>query len=106
MSCRYCQVFQTSKHRQPDGRFCSIIQRMVPDDGTMCDRIELITIFWCNKNESQMDFRMCSARQSRGESECSRCRQKRDIMDTRRYAGRLSKVKEVPVPKKSILIRR
>ena len=105
MSCRYCQTYQTSKHRQDGVRFCSTIQRMVPDDGKMCDRIELVTIFWCNKNECQMDFRMCSARQAKGESDCRRCRQRGVILDARRYAGRIAKQPK-PQIKKQILIRR
>jgi len=104
MSCQYCEKYEQSKHREGSFRFCPSVQRMVNSDGKMCDKISICSFFWCKKEGCWMNFYQCSGRQNRKEDGCNHCHQKNEILETRRFAGRVANKPVVSKPKKTILI--
>ena len=95
MECKYCAFFQESPTRFGKGeeRFCNHIHRVVSENKEICeDGFEAYYLFWCEKSNAWLDLPVCSARQSKGYSECSKCRQKQNIMEIRRFMGRKARL--------------
>jgi hypothetical protein len=88
MKCRYCELYQESSVRMNGGRFCGNAQAFVEKESSICDYFRLGNSFWCDKTDCWLDVPMCTARRNRGCEECTRCRQKKDLMELRRFLGR------------------
>jgi len=100
MKCCYCSTYQVSAIRPNNGtRFCISIRDMTEATG-FCDNYNIADLFWCDKSSCWLSFPMCIARQDKELPECTHCRQKKDIWDAKRFAGRQIK------REKSILVRR
>jgi hypothetical protein len=109
MRCRYCSFFQESPTRfgkEGTERFCNHVQKVVSiNDETCEDGFEAHYLFWCNNTNAWIDLPVCPNRQSRGMQECSRCKQKRDILEIRKLMGvkaRLNGTAPKPIIKKKI----
>jgi hypothetical protein len=114
MICKYCGTFQDSEIRVNSERFCIFARKMVSKTDPVCREFSLCTSFYCNRNECQLDVVCCPHRQQNSIlwPECSKCSQKYEIADARRFAGRVAKMKannhipEEKTDKKKIIIRR
>ena len=89
MICNYCGFYQESPTRIEDQRFCNHVQKMVHGDWEICeDGFEVHKFFWCKETNQTIDLAVCPARQSRGMQECTKCQQKQDILEIRKFMGR------------------
>ncbi len=96
MKCFYCSTFQRAKNitetREdakkiiPGKKFCPNIRKVVQEFDELCEFFEPTSYFWCSNLEQRLDIPTCQAKQERGE--CSKCRQKNDIMEIRKFLGR------------------
>jgi hypothetical protein len=76
------------------------MQMINPTDDN-CEKFELASSFWCSGADCWIDLKICIAKQNREADECKKCRQKRDILEIRRFTAR-----QVPQSRPKILIRR
>ena len=107
MKCHYCSTYQQSTIR-PDNngtRFCIPQRKMVENDDKICENYQMAETFWCDNTNCWVNFPMCVARQNKEHPDCNHCRQKKDVWDAKRFAGR-HKPKIIQEEPKKILIRR
>lgn len=89
ITCRYCQKFQDSELREtsrnPQGkvihqiRYCPSFDDMRSRDDPKCKDFQLVSWFWCDANEYQLDIVCCTHRQNNPSilwKKCSSCKQK------------------------------
>lgn len=115
MECRYCNQCANSSAKSDQQVFCRTQQKMVRYYDENCENFELASNFWCVNTGCWIDIKMCTNRQSNPamtryyESDCKKCNQKKDVIEIRRFVGRLAilaKNQEVQSQPKKILIRR
>jgi hypothetical protein len=100
MICRYCKTYSESDVRPNNyERFCHIARKIVEHTKDACKYFELSENFWCEKTNCWLSIPMCYARQTKEQlyTECTRCRQKREILETKRFVGRLSQPKRIVI---------
>lgn len=116
MSCRYCVTYHDSSARFSDGRFCFQQRKVVAPHAEPCENFVLTDYIWCDKLCFDTCAPVCQHRREKVSMypECVRCRQIDDILDAKRFNGRLQHKKALlladtngnTIPKKTILIRR
>jgi len=81
-------------------RFCNHLQKMVYSTQKICedDGFEPHKFFWCDNSDQRLDLAVCPARQNRGVEDCSKCRQKKDILEIRKIMGLRARANRENIP--------
>lgn len=93
MDCLYCTMYQESPTRIGKGstetRFCNHLQKMIFPTQKICEDggFEPHRFFWCDNSNARIDLVVCPARQKREMQECSKCKQKKIILEIRKIIG-------------------
>jgi len=115
MECGYCNTFRESTIKVGDQKFCLLKttkDKMVSRTDPACEEFTMSEIFWCRLNGMQQTVAACAHREEKPElwPECVKCRQKREIKETKRFVGMLARRKNNHVedskPSKKIIKRR
>lgn len=91
MKCQYCETYRQSTIRIKPQRFCIVSNKMVNADDVACDDFTITSSFWCFKSSFIQTIPACYHRQSNPElwPECSKCSQSKEILEVKRFVGRL-----------------
>jgi hypothetical protein len=102
MKCYYCSFFHDAEIRNGNGQhFCRSVTSMVSSDDDSCEKFELTSTYRCLSLSFCTDIKICTARLNKEMEDCRKCRQRKDILEIRRFLGR-----KVIQSRPKILIRR
>ena len=89
--CRYCGQFWKSSIKEyatelkkgrivaKDRRWCKVANRYVDSMDEACDKFNISSLFWCEKDCNQLHVAVCLARRASKKDGCVRCKQGADI---------------------------
>mgnify|MGYP001202560708 CR=1 FL=1 len=108
MKCGYCLKYANGSRIESDKRLCPTIAQIVSRHQEACTNVEVAPTFWCDKSGHWIDSKICTARQGKND-ECRRCHQKKDVLEMRRYFGRIEAQKAngtIPMEKTKLVRRK
>lgn len=88
MRCFYCELYASSRVRTNGQRFCREKAEMVSSDDDFCEKFELTATYYCSSLGFCTDIKICTSRLNKSMDDCKRCKQKKDILEIRRFIGR------------------
>ena len=110
MKCYYCIFFGESDIRNGNGqRFCKARAGMVSSDDETCEKFDLNSTYRCRTSFFDTGLAICVNRLNKASEECKHCKQRKDILELRRFVGRKaiqSQRQQVTEPQPKRIIRR